>query len=167
MYKRFTLMLSAGIMSVLLAVPGCSTPASRPAPSTPLPQGVFSTTDDCDIRTTSPSGAQTAETNTLSVAFEINDRGVLIGDDGEEIAVGQTVQSEGFQFTYTRIEATTNGVIIRSTISGSVNNVSVSGTAIFTYSTTDNGAIQYDVTQILTDSNGFLTNSGCTFILVP
>ena len=153
---------------VIAGVPSCSMPASEPAPSTPLPQGVFRATQDCDIRTTSPSGVQTTQTNTLSVAFEINGRGVLIGDDGEEIAVGQTVEFvEGLELTYTRIEATTNGVIIRSTISGSVNSVSVSGTAIFTYSTTDNGAIQYDVTEILTDSNGFLTNSSCTFILVP
>ena len=169
MNKHFTLVLSVGIASAMaVAIPGCSTSVSQPAPSTPLPQGVFSVTDDCDIRTTSPSGAQTTQTNTLSVAFEINGRGVLIGADGEEIAVGQTVEFvEALELTYTRIEATTNGVIIRSTISGSVNSVSVSRTAIFTYSTTDNGAIQYDVTQILTDSNGFLTNMGCTFILVP
>ncbi len=153
--------------AMIVVVPGCSMPASEPAPSTPLPQGVFSATEDCDIRTTSPSGAQTTETNTLSVAFEINDRGVLIGDDGEEIAVGQTVLLEGLQLTYTRIEATPNGVIIRSTISGSVNNVSFSGTAIFTFITTETSAIQYDVTQTLLDSNGFLSNSHCTFVLAP
>ena len=160
--------MAAGIMSAMLvATPGCSMPASEPAPSTSLPQGVFSATDDCDIRTTSPSGVQTTETNTLSVAFEINGRGVLIGDDGEEIAVGRTVTLAGVQITYTRIEATTNGVIIRMTVGGSVNNVSFSGTAIATYSTTETGAIEYEITQTLLGSDGFLTNMGCTFTLVP
>ena len=151
---------------VIAVVPSCSMPASEPAPSTPLPQGVFSTTDDCDIRTTTPSGAQTTETQTLSITFEINARGVPIVL-GEEIAVGRTVELEGIQVTYTRIEATANGIIIHSTISGSVNNVSSSGTAIATFSATETGEIQYDITSALIDSDGFVYNSGCTFILVP
>ncbi|MCH8851064.1 MAG: hypothetical protein IID41_00265 [Planctomycetes bacterium] len=167
MNKQFGLMASIGVLSAMIvATPGCSTPASQPAPSTPLPQGVFSTTDDCDIRTTSPSGGQTTEPQTLSIAFEINDRGVLIVL-GEEIAVGRTVTLEGLQITYTRIEATANGVIIHSTLSGSVNNVSFSGTAIATLDTTEAGAIEYEITQTLLGSDGSLTNMGCTFILVP
>lgn len=164
MHKRFALMLSAGMMSVLLVLPACSTPASQPAPSTPLPQGVFSATDNCDIRITSPAGGQTTETQALSIAFEINDRGVPIVL-GEEIAVGRTVEHEGIQVTYTRIEATSNGIIIHSTITGSVNNVSSSGSAIATLSATESGEIQYDITSALTDSDGFLYNSGCTFFL--
>ena len=163
MNKQFALMLSVGIMSAMIS--GCS--ATEPAPSTPLPQGVFSTTDDCDLRITIPSGAQTTQTNTFSLAFEINDRGVLIGADGEEIAVGQTVAIEGLQFTYTRIEATANGVIIHSTTSGSVNNISVSGTAIATFTVTEAGEVLYDFTQTWIDSDGFSYNMGCTFLLVP
>lgn len=166
MHMRFALMLSAGMMSALLAVPACSTSASQLAPSTPLPQGVFSATDDCDIRTTSPSGVQTTQTNTFSIAFEIDARGVPIVL-GEEVAVGRTVELEGIQVTYTRIEATSNGIIIHSTIAGSVNNVSFSGAAIATLSTTEGGAIQYDFTQTWTDSDGFAYNMGCTFILAP
>ena len=151
---------------VIAVVPSCSMPASEPAPSTPLPQGVFSTTDDCEFRTTSPSGVQTTETQTLSITFEINGRGVPIVL-GEEIEVGRTVELEGIQVTYTRIKATSNGVVIHSTITGSVNNISFTGTGIVTFSATDASAIQYDITLTSTDSNGFVTNSGCTFILVP
>ena len=154
-------------VAILIAVvPSCSMPASEPAPSTPLPQGVFRATQDCDIRITSPSGVQSAETNSISVAFEINSRGLPIVL-GEEIAVGRTVELEGIQVTYTRIEATTNGVIIHSTISGSVNNVSFSGTAIATFSSSGASEVQYDFTQTWTDSDGFAYNMGCTFILVP
>lgn len=152
--------------AMVVVVPSCSIPVSEPAPSTPLPQGVFSATDDCDLRTTSPSGVQTTQTNTLSVTFEINDRGVPIVL-GEEIAVGRTVQLEDLQLTYTRIEGTTNGVVIHSTLSGSVNNVSFSGTAIATLSTTEASGIRYDITQTLLDSDGFLVNMGCTFVLLP
>ena len=151
---------------VIAVVPSCSMPASEPAPSTPLPQGVFSTTDDCDIRTTDPFGVQTIETQTFSLSFEITDRGVPIVL-GAEIAVGRTVTLEGIEVTYTRIEATATGVIIHSDISGSVNNISITGTAIATFSATDASAIQYDITQLIIDSNGFLSNSACTFILVP
>ena len=105
-----------------------------------------------------------AQATTLSITFEINDRGVPIVL-GEEIAVGRTVQLEGLQVMYTRIEATANGIVIHSTISGSVNNVSFSGSAIATLSMIEANAIQYDFTSTSLDSDGFAYNMGCTFIL--
>ena len=131
-----------------------------------MPQGVFSATQDCDIRITSPSGVQTTQVNTQTLTFEINGRGVPIVL-GEEIAVGRTVELEGVQATYTRIEATTSGIVAHFTTSGRVNSVSFSGTAIATWSATEVGEIRYDFTQTWTDSDGFAYNMGCTFFLVP
>ena len=145
---------------------GCATSVRTPAPSSPLPQGVFSTTDDCDIRTTSPSGAQTTQTITNTITFEINERGVPV-ILGEEIAVGRTVQLEGVQLTYTRIAATSDGLVIHGTITGTVNDVSFTGAAIATLSATSTGSIEYDFTQNWTDSAGFVYNMGCELVLVP
>ncbi len=154
------------LISPLILIPGCDTAIGQLAPSTPLSPGVFSGTATCDVRVTSPSGDQTIEENTLSVAFEINDRGVPLVQ-GEEIRVGRTVGLEGVQVTYTRIQPTEDGIVIHSDVSGTVNNVSFSGIAIATLSNTPDGNIEYDFTQTWIDSEGFAYNFACSLLLSP
>ncbi len=129
---------------------------------TPLPPGVFTGTATCDVRITSPGGTQTTEDNTQTVTFEIDDHGVPIVQ-GERIRVGRTVELEGILGTYTRIQATNDGIVVHSDMNGAVNGVSFSGIAIATMSAVAGGEIEYGFTQTSTDSQGFSYNTSCNF----
>lgn len=156
------------ISAMIVVVSGCSIPlpGGEPAPSSPLPRGVFSTTDECDLEITSPTGEQTTQPQTMEISFRINDRGVPIVL-GFEMAIGRVVPIGAARETYTSIEATDNGLIIHTAISGSVNNVSTSGLSISTLSTTDTGEIEYNFSQTSSDGNGFQFSMDCTFLLAP
>ncbi len=137
---------------------------TTPAPATPLPRGVYSGTETCDVRVTSPSGEQSILENTLTITFEFNERGVPIVL-GEEIRVGRTVSIGNIEVMYTRIESTETGVITHANVSGHLDSVSFAGSAIAELTITESGAIEYDFTQTWIDTDGFGYNLGCTYLL--
>lgn len=148
----------------LAFVPACNNSVGQQAGSTVLPEGVFTGTGTCLIRTTSPSGEQSEVDNIQTVTFEINERGVPLVQ-GAEIRVGRTVVLEGIQGTYTRVEPTQSGIVIHSDGSGSSNGVTFTGFSIATMSMVDGNSIEYELTGSSLDSAGFGYNTSCSVLL--
>ncbi len=143
---------------------GCTTTNIPTAPgqsstisSTPLPEGVYSGTVVQNVITTSPTGEQATQELSGAVSYEITENGMPIVQ-GKEISVGRTVEMEGLQVKYTRIQVTETGIIIHSEINGKTNGVTFSGSAIATLAENSDGSLQYSFTQTVIDSAGFSLN---------
>ena len=118
---------------LILLVTGCNAaPAGVAIPdpiSSPLPKGVYTGRTECETTTISPSGDVSVENIPLTVTFEINDNGIPIVQ-GSEIRVGRTVEIGQVSVNYTRIEPTSNGIVVHSDVSAHVENSTAAGIAI-------------------------------------
>lgn len=132
--------------------------------SSPLPEGVFSGTVDCKSTTIDASGAVSTQTIPLEASFEIDQVGIPV-IQGSEIRVGRTVAIGGLQGTYTRIHATTTGLVIQGNATISVGSSTGSGSSIAELSTNDSGGLDYRLTLTLSDDTGATLNQSCTGVL--
>jgi hypothetical protein len=138
----------------------------RPAPTTPLSSGIYRGEGLCEVITTDPFGRQTPQEQRSPLTFHINERGLPVIAGGE-IRVGRTIDLQGLDLTYTRIEATSMGLVIHGEIMGRINSSSFSGFSIAEMKETPFGEIEYEISTFHTDSNGFSYSSQCAALLSP
>jgi len=128
-------------------------PAARPAPSTPIPQGVFRGRVDCERVSVTAEGTVSEEWS-LPVTLDFSERGVPVVA-GQEIAVAGPVTIGGLSGTYTRIDPTKTGMVIHGE--------SDSGNSITEIATRENGVDYWvQVTEVLDGST--VTNSCFGFL---
>ena len=147
----FAVMLLCGCGG--LPVPSSDALATRPAPSSPIPAGVYRGQMQCEMITDTPQGRFRDVLMSPGI-LEFNKRGVLIVE-GQEIAVGRTVTVGEFRGTYTRITPTATGVIVDADLESGFSIAEVSARA---------DGVDYSI-QVLQAQDSSTTTTSCNGFL--